>query len=191
MLGRWTQNVTVLQGIIFGILQFPLEFERNENKRNKNSKTYYNYLSDKDMGYELTRLPMSLYSKLKRYQKDGVRYVLEHYGRCLIGDEMGVGKTLQGIWVAKIYDFDWPFLIICPTSLKLNWKLELKKWLIDLDESKIMIINTGSTTKEKFPDDIKSKDVYIMSYEIAKAREKELHKHEFKMIICDEAHLLK
>lgn len=97
MLGRWTQNVTVLQGIIFGILQFPLEFERNENRRNKNSKTYYNYLLDKDMGYELTRLPMSLYSKLKRYQKDGVRYVLEHYGRCLIGDEMGVGKTLQGI----------------------------------------------------------------------------------------------
>ena len=159
--------------------------------QSRKTKFSYNYLLDKEMWYEVTHLPISLYSQLKRYQKDGIKFVLDHFGRCLIGDEMGVGKTLQGISVAKIYWLDWPFLVICPTSLKLNWKLELKKWLINLDDSRIMIIHTGSSNKEKFPDDIKSKDVYIMSYEIAKAREKELKKHDFKMIICDEAHLLK
>ena len=42
---------------------------------------------------------------------------------------MGVGKTLQAIWIASIYKADWPLLILWPSSLKLNWRDEILKWL--------------------------------------------------------------
>jgi len=35
----------------------------------------------------------------------------------LIGDEMGVGKTIQAIGLAYIYKNEWPLLIFCPSSL--------------------------------------------------------------------------
>ena len=40
----------------------------------------------------------------------------------LIGDEMGVGKTIQALAVAYLYKSEWPLLVICPSSLvfKLN-----------------------------------------------------------------------
>lgn len=38
------------------------------------------------------------------FQEGGVRFGLEHAGRCLIADEMGVGKTLQAIALASCYE---------------------------------------------------------------------------------------
>lgn len=52
-------------------------------------------------------------------------------------------------------------MIIWPTSLKFNWKMEIKKWLTDIDENKIMIIKKS---KDKFPTNINDKMFYILSY---------------------------
>ncbi|XWS57252.1 hypothetical protein CRYUN_Cryun09bG0158300 [Craigia yunnanensis] len=41
------------------------------------------------------RIPSSIESKLLPFQRDGVRFVLQHGGRVLLADEMGLGKTLQ------------------------------------------------------------------------------------------------
>jgi len=43
----------------------------------------------------------------------------------LIADEMGLGKTLQAVCLACYFHHDWPLLIVCPASLKFNWKAEL------------------------------------------------------------------
>jgi SWI/SNF-related matrix-associated actin-dependent regulator 1 of chromatin subfamily A len=40
----------------------------------------------------------------------------------LLADEMGVGKTIQSLAVAYIYKHEWPLLIICPPTLKINWQ---------------------------------------------------------------------
>lgn len=37
------------------------------------------------------------------FQSEGVRFGLERGGRVLIGDEMGVGKTVQAITLASCY----------------------------------------------------------------------------------------
>ncbi|RLN36250.1 DNA annealing helicase and endonuclease ZRANB3 [Panicum miliaceum] len=43
------------------------------------------------------RIPTDVESKLMPFQREGIRFVLQHGGRALIADEMGLGKTLQTI----------------------------------------------------------------------------------------------
>ncbi|MCX6256879.1 MAG: DEAD/DEAH box helicase [Bacteroidia bacterium] len=69
-------------------------------------------------------------TKLYSYQKDGVIFAAKA-GRVLIADEMGLGKTIQAIATAEImanyYGVE-KILIICPTSLKYQWKSEIEKF---------------------------------------------------------------
>ena len=57
--------------------------------------------------------------------------------------QMGLGKTIQAISIAKIYEHEWPLLIITPSSLRLVWRDELIKWLPDLKEWDISVVLTG------------------------------------------------
>ncbi len=74
------------------------------------------------------------FSKIKArlfdYQKESILYSLFKKGN-IIADEMGLGKTLQAIAVAllkrDIYGFN-KTLIICPASLKYQWKKEIEKF---------------------------------------------------------------
>ena len=43
----------------------------------------------------LQRLPLKLKHSLLPFQWEGVRFGLRRGGRCLLADEMGVGKTIQ------------------------------------------------------------------------------------------------
>lgn len=56
---------------------------------------------------------------------------MDHFSRILLGDEMGVGKTVQAISLSYLYQRDWPVLIIAPSSLKFTWKDEILNWLPD------------------------------------------------------------
>lgn len=47
----------------------------------------------------------------------------------MLGDEMGVGKTIQAISIAYLYRRDWPVLVIVPSSLRFSWRDEIYKWL--------------------------------------------------------------
>jgi SWI/SNF-related matrix-associated actin-dependent regulator 1 of chromatin subfamily A len=78
----------------------------------------------------------------------------------LLGDEMGVGKTIQALAVASIYIDDWPLLIISPKSLKLAWKEEILKWLPEM-AAYINVMNTGQSKV------LPGKKIHITSYEIA------------------------
>ena len=50
---------------------------------------------------------------------------------------MGVGKTIQGMGLSYIYYSEWPLLIICPSSLKHNWKSEFTSWIPSIPENEI------------------------------------------------------
>lgn len=67
---------------------------------------------------------------LHAYQKEGVSFAIQA-GRSLIADEMGLGKTLQAIATAEILRKEFSVqnvLIVCPTSLKYQWKSEIEKF---------------------------------------------------------------
>lgn len=69
--------------------------------------------------------------KLYDYQQAGVEYILDvGHGRTIVGDEMGTGKTLQAI--AAVHTIHgggrrYPAVVICPASLKINWKREIQQ----------------------------------------------------------------
>ena len=75
------------------------------------------------------------------YQREGIIYGLDKK-RLIIGDEPGLGKTLQSIGIVDTADA-YPCLVICPSSLKINWQREFEKFT---DKSAIVLDNAVRTT---------------------------------------------
>ena len=60
------------------------------------------------------------------YQKQAVMFFEKSGGNCLLGDQPGVGKTLSAISYAVKNKLK--TLVICPASLKLNWRNEIQRF---------------------------------------------------------------
>jgi superfamily II DNA or RNA helicase len=64
------------------------------------------------------------------YQREGALFAARA-GRCVIADDMGLGKTIQAIAAAEILARTAGIeriLVVCPTSLKHQWKQEIEKF---------------------------------------------------------------
>lgn len=57
------------------------------------------------------------------YQKQAVKFFEINQGRAILGDQPGVGKTLPPIAYAAKHQLK--TLVVCPASLKLNWRKEI------------------------------------------------------------------
>lgn len=75
------------------------------------------------------------------YQREGIVFGLEKK-RLIIGDEPGLGKTLQSIGIADCAGA-YPCLVICPASLKINWQREFEKFT---DKKALVLDNTNQRT---------------------------------------------
>ncbi len=75
------------------------------------------------------------------YQQEGIEYGLAKK-RLIIGDEPGLGKTLQSIGIVDTANA-YPCLVICPSSLKINWQREFGKFT---DKSALVLDNSVRTT---------------------------------------------
>nr|XP_031288745.1 helicase SRCAP isoform X3 [Camelus dromedarius] len=82
-----------------------------------------------------TPIPLLLRGQLREYQHIGLDWLVTMYEKKLNGilaDEMGLGKTIQTISLLAHLACEkgnWgPHLIIVPTSVMLNWEMELKRW---------------------------------------------------------------
>lgn len=78
----------------------------------------------------------SLGGTLLPFQRAGVAYCLQalheengrRWGGVLIADEQGLGKTVQAIALHRVINPP-RAVIVCPSSLRLNWEREIRRWL--------------------------------------------------------------
>lgn len=71
-----------------------------------------------------------LQTRLYPYQEEGIRFAAKA-GRAIIADEMGLGKTIQAIGTVELLRKKGlvnSTLIICPNSLKYQWKREIERF---------------------------------------------------------------
>lgn len=115
------------------------------------------------------------------YQRGGIAFGYERPA-VLIADEMGLGKTIQAIGLLNADPTLKRVLIICPASLKLNWRRELEKWLC----RKRAIFVADSKAFAPLADGIT-----VVNYDVLHKHELELRTTEWDMVVCDEAHYLK
>jgi len=97
---------------------------RDDEKRRKHLSDVFPVGTRSAHFKKLLRVP------LYDYQREGALFAARA-GRCLIGDEMGLGKTVQALAAAEIMAQEFGVervLIVCPTSLKHQWKREIEKF---------------------------------------------------------------
>lgn len=130
--------------------------------------------------------------KLRDYQKVGYKWLktLEMYKfGGILADDMGLGKTLQIIALLSTeLKNQTTSIVVCPSTLVLNWKAEVEKWC---DSIKVLIINgTASERLEKI-NNYKNYDLIITSYDLLKRDIENYGDKNFKYIIADEAQYIK
>jgi len=146
--------------------------------------------------------------EVRPFQKAGVAYGLKAK-TFLNGDQPGLGKTIQSIVTLEIGntlsgESTFPCLIICPATLKQNWKDEIKDWTgkdaVILDDKCKNTFQFFYTTgiAEYFIVNYESLEKYFVdhidknkgSFKLADIHFKDTI-NIFKSIIIDEVHRLK
>ena len=144
------------------------------------------------------QMPSLLKANLREYQKIGVQWLqmLDFYGLGgILADDMGLGKTVQILCVICSYlekhkENSKPIMVVCPSSLCLNWQNEIEKFTTGVTSQ---FIHGSLEARKKQIENIKNYNIVITSYELLKRDIDEYKKSEtqFKFIIADEAQYIK
>ena len=161
---------------------------------------------EEDIAYDIPELPnLTVPHNLKiqpyPYQLKGIARGLE-LKRFMNCDEPGLGKTLQSIATINLADA-FPCLVVCPSSLKINWQREWEKFT----DKKAMVLTDKVRDTWTFFYQTGMHQVFIVNYEslkkyfvqrIKKAEGWTLRDVEFrnsinlfKSVIIDESHRCK
>lgn len=149
------------------------------------------------------QVEIPLLQELYDFQKEGVAYILEKK-KLIVGDQPGLGKTAQSI--AGVFSAGaFPTLIICPSSLKINW---LREWKIWTGKDAVILNDNNRHVWMRYVD-LGAADTFIVNYESLKKyfvkkikaekgkpitlRNIEFWEHIniFKSVIIDESHRVK
>ena len=143
------------------------------------------------------QMPKNLNANLREYQKIGVKWLetLDYYGLGgILADDMGLGKTVQILAVICQYleseKNAKPTLIVCPSSLCLNWQNEAEKFTKNVSS---IVIHGSLEERQKQIKSIPKFNIVITSYELLKRDIEEYKKYdyEFRYLIADEAQYIK
>lgn len=114
------------------------------------------------------------------YQLAGVQFAAARMST-LIADEMGLGKTIQAIGTINALALK-RVLVVCPSSLRLNWRRELSAWLFD------RTLKVGIVNRDSYP---VGANIVVINYDVLGRHHDELRARQWDIVIYDEAHYLK
>ena len=122
------------------------------------------------------------------YQKEGVEFITFKEG-CILADEMGLGKTLQSISAAiakkEIFAFK-KTLIVCPASLKAQWKSEIEKFS---NEKAVIVEGSPEDRKETY---LSTESYFLITnYEAVMRDSVVINQADIDLLILDEAQRIK
>lgn len=123
------------------------------------------------------------------YQRDGIEFLISR-GKCILGDEQGTGKTYMSI-MAAIASGAKKILVVCPASLKVNWKREINL----LGVNNVSVVNGYRWSESMFT--IVNYDILGNFHTIDGTEEGGIVKYAniinggFDTLIVDEAHKVK
>lgn len=125
------------------------------------------------------------------YQRIGISWLSQYFESSLgmiLADEMGLGKTLQAIGLVDhiLGTTEDPVLIVCPTTLLLNWEKEFKKFLPEVEP----YLHWGAQRSPRIQRML-DRRVIITSYGLLINDIANLRQVNWGAVICDEAQKLK
>jgi SNF2 family DNA or RNA helicase len=153
-------------------------------------------LKDHDRVNELPQ-PASLNGILRPYQRFGYSWLAFFrrwgMGACL-ADDMGLGKTIQALSLL-LYEketlgkLDGPVLLICPTSVVLNWEREVRRFAPQL--TTLIHQGPGRLRGEEFTEKCRETDLVLTSYAVSRLDAETLQQTQWYGVILDEAQNIK
>ena len=129
------------------------------------------------------------YAKYKKrppmeHQKEAIQKLAENK-RFILADDMGLGKTTSTI-IAALETGAKKILIICPATLKINWKREIENY-----SKKNVFIAEGKNFETNHDFVIINYDIIKNFHDSKKKGESKILEGKFDLVIVDEAHYIK
>jgi len=118
------------------------------------------------------------------HQKEAIQKLVENK-KFILADDMGLGKTTSTI-IAAIESNSKKVLIICPATLKINWKREIENY-----SDKSVYIAEGKNFSSDADYVIINYDIIKNFHEIKKKDDSKILNSNFDLVIVDEAHYIK
>ena len=118
------------------------------------------------------------------HQKEAVQKLVENK-KFILADDMGLGKTTSTI-IAALEANSKKVLIICPATLKINWKREIENY-----SNKSIYIAEGKNFSTDADFVIINYDIIKNFHDPKKKDDSEILKSNFDLVIVDEAHYIK
>jgi len=119
------------------------------------------------------------FPELFPHQREGVRFLASSRG-AILADDMGLGKTRQAIIALGERRPEGNLLVVCPASLKLNWRREIQ---VVYPDAEVRIING--------PDPVVPARWTIINYDLLARKRPEIVANLWSGVIFDEAHYIK
>jgi SWI/SNF-related matrix-associated actin-dependent regulator 1 of chromatin subfamily A len=118
------------------------------------------------------------------HQKEAIQKLVENK-KFILSDDMGLGKTTSAI-IASLESGSKKVLIICPATLKINWKREIENYS---DKSVYIAEGKNFSTDSDFV--IINYDIIKNFHDPKKKDDSQVLLANFDLVIIDEAHYIK
>ncbi|KAI5364897.1 Putative helicase, Zinc finger, RING-type, Zinc finger, RING/FYVE/PHD-type [Septoria linicola] len=218
--GRRHGNITAAQAAqIAEDIQSVVGLDRKARERKKLERAHPGI---KKMWTDLEKIPVikpeaalqpdSISRKLKPFQLEGLNWMIKqektHYKGGLLGDEMGMGKTIQAVsLIMSDYPQKEPTLVLMPPVALMQWKTEIEEYTNG--KLKVLVYHgQNSKVKGMSVKKLKEFDVILISYNSLESLHRKevkgwsrgedivkedspIHAIHYHRLILDEAHSIK